>query len=825
MDTALKFGMTAMFAASLFAVADGQSSPSPTVTVTDHGNAAREAFPVSGAVPFPRGALKVADLPRLSLIGSAGNEVPVQFRVNGRWPDGSVRWLHLDFQTTQPAGASASYAFKLGAAGSGRRPDLARATGGGVEVDTGKLRMVFAAGRCTIQARQGTGWAPAVDGPFLSHVTVKDQTSGAAVDHVLDLSRAAVEENGPERATLKVEGSHAARNGSTFSPSVVRFTFYRDNAFVRVHHTWVMSEDPHKVLLSRIGMDLPLAMPVREFHYADGRVAVKDATVGVAQEKNLLEPTYPARKNEFETAYQVFDGGREAAKGTRYPGAVVLKGDAVDCGIFLKDMWQMSPKRVAYAPGAKMLSVDFWPGDRAGDLDLRRTEEIKPKHYRDFMARDPLFRDAKYSPEKYVDYTLGNSAIGISRTHELVLSFAPGETPGRLASLHSTPFVPFAGAAWNVASGVLGKQIAPGTRPDLDACAEGVAERVLREVDERGWYGELVYGNVRYLYSEQTQEWMSYHPKFAWFNSEHLMFIGGNLHHVMWQLYLRTGNPRYYAFAEARGRAKADLSTIHHGPCKGQMVRHGGFDPWVGARHAGGEHASLCGLDLHYYVTGSPRILHVLHLTGRAHYASVNLNHGRGMATDLDSMMRYWLLTGDRKLFDRCLEYLGHYEATLEKLKAYDGYWIYRVTALQQFHEFCDDAAVRERVKKIFLPNFETVGRRAGSSLTDAGFVYELAPTPDHAGYLAGALPSRLPQSWEEIRWGGEDFPSSILMNEVAGLGALWYNAYWAAKLPPGTRPAGKGKSPEEAPGERRERGENREKPVPKPEGGREKPD
>jgi hypothetical protein len=811
----------------LGASASPQPAPLPAVTVADPGGAARETFPVSGAVPFPRGAVREADLPRLSLVGAAGNEVPVQLGVNGRWPDGSVRWLHLDFQSTQPAGIAAAYAVRISLAGRARRPDLVRKTAAGVEVDTGTLRMSFAPGRCGIRVKRGDAWFPVAEGPVESRVVVKDRASGTAAEHVLDLSGAALEENGPERATLKVEGAHVAPNGAAFSPGVVRFTFYRDNAFVRVHHTWVMSEDPHRVLVSRIGIDVPLAAPVREFLFADGRLAVRDAPVGVYQEKNLLEPTYPPRREEFDTAYRVFDGGREAARGGRYPGAVVLKGDAADCGVFLKDMWRMCPKRVSYAPGSKTLSVDFWPGDRAGDLDLRRTEEIQPRHYRDFASRDPLYRDAKYSPEKYVPFTPDHSAIGLSRTHELVLSFAPGETPARLAALHSAPFVPFAGVAWNVASGVLGKQVAPGARPELDAAAEAVAERVLREADECGWYGELVYGNVRYLYDEKRRGWMVYHPKFAWFNSEHLMFIGGNLHNVFWNLYLRTGNPKYYVFAEARGRAKADLSTVHHGPRKGEMVRHGGFDPWVGARHAAGEHASLCGLDLQYYVTGCPRMRDVLHLSGRARAARKSFNHGRAMATDLDSMMRYWLLTGDRRYFERCLEYLGHYEATLDALQSYDGYWTYRVTALQQFHEFCDDPSVRERVKKVFLPNFERVGRR-GDALTAAGFAYELAPTPDHASYLAGSFPARFPKSWEEVAWGGEDFPASILMNEVAGLGALWYNAYWAAKLPAGTPRAGgtpPGGRGEEG-GRPAPRGEDRETPTPRKEKDREeKPD
>ncbi len=766
--------MRLLAAAALLALVTLQAPAlPPSVEVKDHGNVDREAFPVSGAIPFPRAALRDADLARLALARPTGEEVPVQYRVNGRWPDGSVRWLHLDFASTQKAGASAVYALKPLASDRLRRPDLARKTDAGVGVDTGRLKVLFAPDRWTVHARLDGRWVPASEGPLRSRIRVDGR-----MDHDLPLHAASIEENGPERAVLKIEGTHRAKDGSEFSPSVVRFTFHRDSPFVRIDHTWVMSEDPARAAISRIGLDLPVSFPVRELDYGTGTLALQGRPAGVFQRANTVEPAYPHPRREFDTEYEVFDGDRVVSRGKRHPGALALKGEGLDGGVWVRDFWQMAPKAVTC--GSRTLSIDFWP-ERAGDLDLRRTEERNPPHFREFMARDPLARHPKYSPKSYVPYTLENSALGISRTHEVVLSFSPRESASRMALLFSTPFVPFAGGAWNVSTGVLGKQILPGKRPDIDACSAAVVERVIREADERGWYGDLVYGSVRYLFEERTGSWMAYHPKFAWFNSEHLMFLGGNLHHVMWQQYLRTGSPRAYAFAEARGRAKADLSVIHHGPAKASMVRHGGYDPWVGARRANGEHASLCGLDLQHYVTGSARALDVLHLVGRSQIRKAQFNHGRAMATDLDSTMRYWLLTGERKYLDRCLEHLKHYEDTLEKLKTDHGYWQYRVTALQQFHEFCDDDAVRDRIRKVFVPNWENVPHRNPSfRLTDAPLIYELAPTPEHAAYLLDSLPKRLPRTVDDVKWGGEDWPSRILMNEVALLGALWAAAYWA---------------------------------------------
>src|SRR5437867_11368145 len=62
--------------------------------------AAREQ-PVTRGVPFPRGVL--IDPAAVVLFDSAGREVFVQTQALSRWPDGSVRWLLLDFLVEQIA--------------------------------------------------------------------------------------------------------------------------------------------------------------------------------------------------------------------------------------------------------------------------------------------------------------------------------------------------------------------------------------------------------------------------------------------------------------------------------------------------------------------------------------------------------------------------------------------------------------------------------------------------------------------------------------------------------------------------------------------------
>jgi hypothetical protein len=80
---------------------DGTAGPvvSLSVRVPGHPTASRQAEPVTLGLPLPMGL--VADERCLTLAGAGGN-VPLQASVLERWPDGSIRWVLLDFQADAP---------------------------------------------------------------------------------------------------------------------------------------------------------------------------------------------------------------------------------------------------------------------------------------------------------------------------------------------------------------------------------------------------------------------------------------------------------------------------------------------------------------------------------------------------------------------------------------------------------------------------------------------------------------------------------------------------------------------------------------------------
>jgi len=769
------------------------------------GAASRLSRPVSGGIPLPEGLLRQTDLPNLGLFDPEGTETTVQYRVNGWWPDGSIKWLNIDF--IYDGKQAGGYRIRrLDRRRLTPRP-VARKVGESVEVNTGPLRAVFSRNKWTLSRSDGKVWRTVLDGGARSRIVVKDRASGGTQECVLPIAAPLIEENGPVRCSLKIEDWHRSER-SRFSKSVIRLDFYRGARVVGIHHTWVMTEDPRETLVSCVALDLPLTQPALSVQ-VPGDGPSPEAQTGARRiallQRDLARPTFPP-PYEFKPQWTFLDGDAVLAKGERCAGAMELDGADQVVRVFLRDMWQMLPKALVYTPEDRTLSVQLWPGNFVGDLDLRREEIKRPEHYRKFEENDKrLFLDKKYSPKRYVPHTLEHSAMGAAQTHDIFIEFAPPSDalPEELSG-SLQPLVPFAGGEWNVATGVMGKQVLPGTfRPDLEQANRRMVDALLDWVERGGWYGAYKYGNVRYAYDKVKHRWRNYHPKYAWFNSEHCM-DGGTLHQALWYQYLRTGDPRLYAFARARGRNKADVSVVHYHKEEkrvGCMIRHGGYDPWVGARRAFGAHAAMNGLPVHYYVTGDARVLDAVHLTGRTHYKHKDFNLGRNCATDINSMVIYYELTGDRKYYDRCLEYLDYYEKSLDAYAKYLMFFPYRVTALRSLYDVSRDAEVRRRVGDVFLRNYADYekGRRKGRIPSKPkecyGFLYELRPTAEHARLLEQNLRNLERLLSGDIGWGDGKMLGN--MNDYGYMNALCYNLYLAQQinrnkvLPPRIEPRG----------------------------------
>ncbi|MBK8594844.1 MAG: hypothetical protein IPN83_04520 [Holophagales bacterium] len=191
------------------------------LTVTAREAAPRPGTIVTSGVPFAKGALGSPALVRLL---QGASEVPLQARRTASWPDGSVRWLLLDFPVDLPA-APASIALTL-------RTGAAPAPVSGIIVDDQPGTLTVRTGAATI-AFQKTDFVLRA----LPFEVGSDGTTYRAVPE-----QWTIEEPGPVKAVIRVEGRFASESGSSLGSSLVRFrarlTFWRNDTTVRAAVTF-----------------------------------------------------------------------------------------------------------------------------------------------------------------------------------------------------------------------------------------------------------------------------------------------------------------------------------------------------------------------------------------------------------------------------------------------------------------------------------------------------------------------------------------------------------------------------------------------------------
>src|ERR1043166_5192125 len=180
--------------------------------------------PVTCGIPWPRGALR--DHTCLSMRDARGRDVALQTRVLDRWPDGSVRWVLLDW-----IAQADSALFRLVQENAPHVPvsKMRRESfNDSVKIDTGAaafelditatfpFRQVFVRG------------APTID-PARCRFAVEDESGRVYLPRLKSIT---VDESGPVRALVRMQGDLA--NGSeALADFDARLHFFADSTSVR----------------------------------------------------------------------------------------------------------------------------------------------------------------------------------------------------------------------------------------------------------------------------------------------------------------------------------------------------------------------------------------------------------------------------------------------------------------------------------------------------------------------------------------------------------------------------------------------------------------
>ncbi len=569
--------------------------------------------PVETSVPFAPG--KLLDFAKWGVFTAEGKAVMAQMRPGLTWPDGSVRWLSVVFE---PEAGPGDYVLQPGEQVSG--PDLVREE---------NRQLVMESGEAYIRInRSGEGWieeigAPGPDG------RMKALVKGSGVgDLVLtrhdgrkfrasraDNSRVVVvEERGPVRASVRIEGKCRAEDGEGLFDYIARWRIYRGRAELHLGLTWINATDSESEQLRDIRVTFPLGFNGERLVFgADQGVYdgpfLKDWPVYLLQDDYNW---YWAKVHNPDGRIQNLATG--GCNGERCPGWLYLQSKSECLGVWAPDFWQEYPNEIEVKAGE--LSVGLWPERAIKRLLAKPVLPANPFGERRYSA-------TKYwpvMPHPYVAFVDAekqclDAVQGLAKTQEIVLNVWGGgsEQPAFETKWWKKSLKPLRGhldpdyVAATQALGMLWPRDSS-RFPVFEALFQGCYDWLNRNIDAMKCYGKFDYGDFKYFTPATDYlctpgtHWgeMGEMPREGyWQNNERDPFLGLLLY------YYRTADPVAWERVELAARHLLDVDVRHH-PYRG-MWTHSYGHCYVATADAGEpDHSWLWGTLVWLGVSADP---------------------------------------------------------------------------------------------------------------------------------------------------------------------------------------------------------------------------
>ncbi|HTZ21658.1 MAG TPA: Tat pathway signal sequence domain protein, partial [Opitutaceae bacterium] len=218
---------------------------------------------VSWGVPWPRGAVQRSD--SFALRAADGMAVAMQTWPLAFWPDGSIKWS--GHAIAAPAGLAGPLQISIGATVAPATPIKTTTTADVIEIDTGAVRARFVRqGSALLESLFVGDRRVAENARLIALREDRSEESKGVLRQEQFVSRiksVTLEQSGPVRAVVKVEGVHQAVAGErAWLPFTVRFYFYAGSPEIRLVHTFIFDGDGQKDFIK--GLGLVFTVPFRE---------------------------------------------------------------------------------------------------------------------------------------------------------------------------------------------------------------------------------------------------------------------------------------------------------------------------------------------------------------------------------------------------------------------------------------------------------------------------------------------------------------------------------------------------------------------------------
>lgn len=619
---------------------------------------------VSWGVPWKKGTLNRED--NLKLLSEDGTQTALQSWPMAYWPDGSVKWTGHSavFQPNE-----SSYELKIGENPSTEVPLQVVDTDNQIKIDTGGMQCIInKQGTNVIEEIVSGSFVRGTEGRLISIQEVRDETSGIKtikeIPFVSKIKRAVVEQNGPIKSVIKIDGEHETTQGNnkrTWLPFELRIYFYAGSSSIKFVHTFFFDGDPQVDYIKGLGIELstPLVgeawnrhvrftgdngifsepaqlLLTRRHRNANGlyqkQIDGEIVDLSADELENLRDHVQQnAIWNDFKLTQDSADHYRitkrtkngtswvESAHGNRAMGLVYTGSKNGGIAVGVKNFWQKHPStlEVSGLNGSRSkVKAWFWSPD-SDAMDFR--------HYDDethVVSAYEGFDEMRATPQ------------GIANTSELFLQCF-NQIPSHLeltelAEEWQSSMLLVCEPSYYYETKALGIWSLPDTQHPLKARIEEQLDKAIdfykKEIEQRRWYGFWNYGDVMHTYDSVRHQWRYDVGGFAWQNTELVPNIW------LWYAFLRSGREDIFKMAEAMTRHTSEVDVYHFGEYAGLGSRHNVVHWGCGCKEA---RISMAGLHKYYYfLTTDERTRDLLTEVRDADFATLNLDPMREFYPD-----------------------------------------------------------------------------------------------------------------------------------------------------------------------------------------------
>ncbi|HRU06964.1 MAG TPA: hypothetical protein P5137_14455, partial [Candidatus Brocadiia bacterium] len=623
-----------------------------------------EGWPVRSAVALPKGA--VTDLSQIRLL-DRGRESPCGLSAISRWaPDGSLRWVGLDFPAYISAGSPMTYTVEYG-------PAVKRAAAKGIEHWSVAGVIVVNAGAVMLNVPQNSfvgvqdAWVDSNrDGVFTDAEQVIWTRRGPAGPYLVDAEgqrylasldpdpRVTVEEAGDYRNVIRAEGWLVAEPAAAPAPAaadkpaeapkpqpapaqppskrlgrfLTRIISYYGQPFFRVQQTFIFTQEPAKTPIQDMGFLIQaethpdsrtVAMGAdghaHEVKLADKPLCLIQSGPGACEVQGGPEPIQAKASDGWGAVFST----RPHRRGPIHKGLSVVLANAS----------RRYPNEIEVTPAGHIV-VHTWPAHWPAGAARAAVASLKDTGRLDAFHTGPLLNlslsggaagGAAGAEKTAVEEAVKSSALGVAVTTDILFlpEAGPMNTQAVMQMARINAAAPHAlpSAHSLAAAGVLPAAAMPAAAEfqAAQAAMTSLWARLLQN-EQRDPQDGL------FNYLSFHSEWLS---EGRWRLSNHWVGVRHGLPSALWSLYLFTGDPAVRLAASDNTRLLADVAVCHYDTpeaaaltdlasrkVRGGFAQPATFVQWYAANGLTKWWSRPDFLGLAYVISGEPRALDAL---------------------------------------------------------------------------------------------------------------------------------------------------------------------------------------------------------------------